>query len=381
MSASTLTTLPVPDEVQTAKQAGLRYMIPKGAGIRRVASGDGFRYIGPDDNPIKDEETLNRIKSLVIPPAWSSVWICPRADGHIQAVGWDAKGRKQYRYHPQYRAARDLVKFDRMQAFGKVLPRIRQTVERDLSRQGMPKRKVLAAVVKLLETTYIRIGNEEYAEENGSFGLTTLRNQHCQILGGVLKFKFRGKSGQHHEITLQDKRLARIIRKCKDIPGSSLFEYLDEDGLPQTLESGDVNAYLREISGGDFTAKDFRTWGGTCLAANYLLEELAQQQPDDSTAKAAKSALVDVVKNVACKLGNKPATCKKYYIHPAILESFTAGTLHTVAEKFRDNRNKFHYEQLVLSLIRPLKRAAAKKAAEARSGARTRKSASPSQAA
>jgi DNA topoisomerase-1 len=381
MSAPTQTTPPVPDEVESAKQAGLRYMIPKGPGIRRVPSGEGFRYIDADDKPVNDTETLARIKSLVIPPAWSSVWISPRADGHIQAVGWDAKGRKQYRYHPEYRAVRDLIKFDRMQAFGKALARIRQIANRDLARPGMPKRKVLAAVVKLLETTYIRIGNEEYAEENGSFGLTTLRNQHCQILGGVLKFKFRGKSGQHHEITLEDQRLARIIRKCKDIPGSSLFEYLDEDGQPQTLESGDVNIYLREISGGDFTAKDFRTWGGTCLAANYLLQELAQQESDDSTAKAAKSALVDVVKNVACKLGNKPATCRKYYIHPAILESFTAGTLHTVAEKFRDSRNKFQYEHLVLSLIRPLKRAAAKKTAERRSRARARKTTTPSQAA
>jgi DNA topoisomerase-1 len=381
MSAPTSTTLSVPDEVQTAKQAGLRYMIPKGPGIRRVRSGEGFRYLDAEDNPVNDPDTVARIKSLVIPPAWSSVWISPREDGHIQAVGWDAKGRKQYRYHPEYRAARDLVKFDRMQAFGKVLPRIRQTVDRDLNRPGMPKRKVLAAVVKLLETTYIRIGNEEYAEENGSFGLTTLRNQHCQILGGVLKFKFRGKSGQHHEITLEDKRLARIIRKCKDIPGSSLFEYLDEDGQPQTLESGDVNAYLREISGGDFTAKDFRTWGGTCLAANYLLEELKEQEPDDSTAKVAKSALVDVVKNVACKLGNKPATCKKYYIHPAVLESFTAGTLHTVAEKFRDSRKKFQYEQLVLSLIRPLKRAAAKKNAGQRSRSVSKRAKTPSQAA
>jgi DNA topoisomerase-1 len=381
MSAPTITTLPVPDEVQSAKQAGLRYMIPNGPGIRRVAAGEAFRYIGPDDKPIEDEETLSRIKSLVIPPAWSSVWICPRANGHIQAVGWDAKGRKQYRYHPAYRAARDLVKFDRMQAFGKALPRIRRIVDRDLNRTGMPKRKVLAAVVKLLETTFIRIGNEEYAEENGSFGLTTLRNQHCQILGGVLRFKFRGKSGQHHEITLEDKRLARIIRKCRDIPGSSLFEYLDEDGQPQSLESGDVNAYLREISGGDFTAKDFRTWGGTCLAANFLLEELQEQEPEDTTAKAAKSALVDVVKNVACKLGNKPATCRKYYIHPAILESFTAGTLHTVAEKFRDSRKKLQYEQLVLALIRPLKRAAAKKTAETRVRAHAKATATPSQAA
>lgn len=381
MSAPTVTTVSVPDEIQSAKQAGLRYMIPKGPGIRRVRSGENFRYLDPDDKPVADADTLARIKSLVIPPAWSSVWICPRADGHIQAVGWDAKGRKQYRYHPDYRAARDLVKFDRMQAFGKALSRIRRIVDRDLNRPGMPKRKVLAAVVKLLETTYIRIGNEEYAEENGSFGLTTLKNQHCQILGGVLKFKFRGKSGQHHEITLEDKRLARIIRKCKDIPGSSLFEYLDENGQPQTLESGDVNTYLREISGGDFTAKDFRTWGGTCLAANFLLGQLQEQEPDDSTAKATKSALVDVVKNVACKLGNKPATCKKYYIHPAILESFTAGTLHTVAEKFRDTRSKYQYEQLVLSLIQPLKRAARKKTAEQRAQTKSSRSATPSQAA
>jgi DNA topoisomerase-1 len=382
MSAPTVTTLPVPDEVQSAKQAGLRYTIPTGPGIRRVRSGEAFRYIGPDDKAVDDPDTLARIRSLVIPPAWDAVWISPRADGHIQAVGRDAKGRKQYRYHPAYRAARDLVKFERMQAFGKALGRIRQVVDRDLNRQGMPKRKVLAAVVKLLETTYIRIGNEEYMEENGSFGLTTLRNQHCQILGGVLKFKFRGKSGQHHEITVQDKRLARVIRKCRDIPGSSLFEYIDEDGQPQTLDSGDVNTYLREISGGDFTAKDFRTWGGTCLAANYLLEEIKEQEPDSSTMKAAKSALVDVVKNVACKLGNKPATCKKYYIHPAVLESFTAGTLHTLAEKFRDSRNKFQYEQLVLSLIRPLKRAAQKKTAQQRPrGGSKRTVASPSQAA
>src|SRR4051795_4304163 len=352
--------LAVPDEVRSAEQAGLRYIIPKGAGIKRRKIGKGFVYLNAQNQPVKDAETLARIKSLVIPPAWSSVWICPNPNGHIQAVGWDAKGRKQYRYHPAYRAARDLVKFDRMQAFGRALPRIRRIVGRDLNRKGMPKRKVLAAVVKLLETTYIRIGNEEYAEENGSFGLTTLRNQHCEVLGGVLKFKFRGKSGQHHEITLEDPRLAKIVRKCKDIPGSSLFEYLDEDGQPQTLESGDVNVYLREISGGAFTAKDFRTWGGTCLAANFLLEELGEQEPENGTAKAAKSALVDVVKNVACKLGNKPATCRKYYIHPAILESFTAGTLHTVAEKYRNSGNKFQYEQMVLSLIRPLKRAAAK---------------------
>ena len=229
----------VPNEVRSAEQAGLRYTILKGNGIRRKIDGNKVVYMDTQGRPLQDEDTLERIKSLVIPPAWSSVWINPSKNGHIQAVGWDAKGRKQYRYHPAYREARDLVKFDRMQAFGRALPRIRRIVDRDLSRPGMPKRKVLAAVVKLLETTFIRIGNEEYAEENGSFGLTTLRNQHCQVLGGVLKFKFRGKSGQHHDITLEDKRLAKIVRRCKDIPGSSLFEFLDADGTPQTLESGE----------------------------------------------------------------------------------------------------------------------------------------------
>lgn len=225
----------VPDEKKSAQLAGLRYAIPKGNGIRRRRSGGGFVYIGPDDQPVKDEEVLQRIKSLVLPPAWTSVWISPSENGHIQAVGWDAKGRKQYRYHPKYRHVRDLVKFDRMRAFGKVLPKIRRTVSRDLARPGMPKRKILAAIIRLLETTYIRVGNEEYVEENNSFGLTTLRNQHVQILGDTLKFRFKGKSHQQHEITVQDKRLARILKRCKEIPGSSLFEYLDEESKPQTI--------------------------------------------------------------------------------------------------------------------------------------------------
>jgi DNA topoisomerase I len=348
----------LPDEVKSAEQAGLRYYIPKGQGIRRRASGKGFIYIAPNDEPIEEEATLKRIRSLVIPPAWESVWISPSANTHIQAVGRDARGRKQYRYHPAYRAVRDLVKFDRMRAFGRALPRIRRIVGRDLARKGLPKRKVLAAVVRLLETTYIRIGNEEYAEENGSFGLTTLRNQHVQILGGMLKFKFRGKSGQQHEIVLEDPRLARIIRRCKEIPGSALFEYLDDDGQPQSIESGDVNDYLREISGGEFTAKDFRTWGGTCLAASFLLQRCAEQEGDPQT----KQVLVDVVKEVASKLGNKPATCKKYYIHPALMECYAAGTLREFAEKFRDSRSNYAYEQVVLSLITPLKRARAKAA-------------------
>lgn len=349
----------VPDEVKSARLAGLRYRIPKGPGIRRRRAGSGSVFIGPDDRPVRDKETLARIKSLVIPPAWRSVWISPDPDGHIQAVGRDAKGRKQYRYHPEYRRVRDLVKYDRMRAFGKALPRIRRTVERDLSRKGMPKRKLLAALVKLLETTYIRIGNEEYAEENGSFGLTTLRNQHVQILGDRLKFKFRGKSGQSHEITVHDARLARIIKRCKDIPGSCLFEYIDEAGDPQSVDSGDVNEYLRQISGGDFTAKDFRTWGGTCLAASFLLERCALQEKDEAT----KAAMVDVVKHVASKLGNKPATCRKYYIHPSVMDCYAAGKLHEFAEGYQGGEKALFFERIVLGLLTPLKKARAAAAA------------------
>jgi DNA topoisomerase-1 len=340
------------DEVKSAQEAGLRYFIPKGAGIRRRRSGSGFVYLDQEDKPIHDEETLARIRSLVIPPAWTSVWISPKPNTHIQAVGRDARGRKQYRYHPKYREIRDLVKFNRMRAFGKALPRIRRIVGRDLARPGLQKRKILAALVKLLETTYIRVGNEEYAEENGSFGLTTLQNQHVQVLGDTLKFKFRGKSAQHHEITVKDPRLARIVRRCRDLPGSSLFEYVEEDGKPASLESGDVNDYLREISGGEFTAKDFRTWGGTCLAASCLLARVAEKADSPAT----KSILVEVVKEVAGKLGNKPATCKKYYIHPAVLDSFSAGTLHQLADKYRDSKSNYAYERIVLSLLAPLKR-------------------------
>lgn len=359
MSASTTTTLEsLPDEVKSAKLAGLRYVIPSARGISRQPAGDGFVYLGPDGEKVTDEETLSRIKSLVIPPAWTSVWISPKPNTHIQAIGRDAKGRKQYRYHPEYRKIRDLVKFDRMRAFGKALSRIRKAVDRDLSRKGMPKRKVLAAVVKLLETSYIRIGNEEYAEENKSFGLTTLRNQHVQILGDTLKFKFRGKSRQHHEIEVHDRRLARIIQRCQDIPGSSLFEYIDEDGKPETIDSGDVNDYLREISDGDFTAKDFRTWGGTCLAVSSLLARCAMEEHNQAT----KAAMVEVVKEVAAKLGNKPATCRKYYIHPVVLQCFEAGQLKEFADKYREGQPEQFYERVVLSLLTPLKKARAKAA-------------------
>jgi DNA topoisomerase-1 len=274
------------------------------------------------------------------------VWINPLANAHLQAVGRDARGRKQYRYHGEYRKIRDQIKFGRMSAFGNVLGRMRATLSRDLGRKGMPKRKVLAAVVKLLETTYIRVGNEEYVEENGSFGLTTLRNKHVQILGEMLQFRFRGKSGQRHEITVEDRRLARILRKCKDIPGSALFQYIDEEGHAQSIESGDVNDYIRMIAGADFTAKDFRTWGGTCLAASFLLTKCSDSKP-----KQTKAALLDVVKEVAAKLGNKPATCKKYYIHPNVLECYASGRLHKVAKTFHHSHHGYDYERLVLSLL------------------------------
>lgn len=346
-----------PDEVASAKLAGLRYVIPKGIGIQRERLGTTFSYTDADGRPIRDAETLDRMKALVIPPAWEQVWISPSANSHIQAIGRDARGRKQYRYHPEYRKVRDLVKFDRMREFGKLLPKIRRTVDRDLNRRGMPKRKILAAVVRLLETSYIRIGNEEYAEENGSFGLTTLRNQHVQILGQMLKFRFRGKSGQNHEIKLHDGKLARIVRQCKDLPGSALFQYEDEDGKPQSIESGDVNDYVREISGGDYTAKDFRTWGGTCLAANFLMERCSS-----IASEATKTALVDVVKNVAAKLGNRPATCRKYYIHPAVMDCYLSGHLKTLAENFDRTKSPYYYEHLVLSLLTPLKKLRAKAA-------------------
>lgn len=338
----------VPDEVQSAKAAGLRYVVPSGLGIRRIRKGKGFSYLDPEGRPLRDKETLERIRSLVIPPAWTSVWISPDPNGHIQAVGRDARGRKQYRYHPKYRAIRDVIKFDRMSAFGKVLPRIRRTVRRDLAKPGLPKEKVLAAIVSLLEETYIRVGNEEYAEENGSFGLTTMRNRHLQVFGDILKFHFSGKSAQRHEITIKDAQLARILRKCKDLPGSALFGYVDEDGSPQQIDSGDVNDYLRQISGGDFTAKDFRTWGGTCLAASFLLEKGALEAGATPLAKT----LVEVIKGVASKLGNKPATCKKYYIHPVVMECYSLGTLAASAERFRSSRGKYRYEKVVLSLVK-----------------------------
>lgn len=316
------------DPHQSAREAGLRYVSGEGPGIRRVRSGKSFRYLGPDGKPLRDPKHLERIRALVIPPAWENVWICPTANGHIQAVGWDVKGRKQYRYHSLYRAVRDQAKFSRMIAFGAVLAVLRKRVQRDLDRRGLSKDKVIATVVRLLETTYIRVGNEEYAKDNESFGLTTMRDRHVHIAGAKLMFEFRGKSGQQHSIQLTDRRLAHIVKQCQDLPGYDLFQYVDEHGSVNRICSDDVNRYIRDITKQDFTAKDFRTWSGTLLAARELYQEGPCTSPS-----AGKRTIVSAIKRVAKRLGNRPATCRKYYVHPAILDAYSDGSLFPAMEQ------------------------------------------------
>ncbi len=310
------------DPVQSAAVAGLRYISVTGPGFSRKRAGNGFCYVDLSGKPIRDKEELRRIRSLVIPPAWTNVWICTLPHGHLQALGIDARGRKQYRYHPLYRQIRNQTKFSRLLDFGKVLPEIRQRVNRDLTSPGLSREKVLATVVRLLETTFIRIGNVEYARENSSFGLTTLRNRHVAIDGNMVKFSFRGKSGQDHEISIEDRRLSRIVKQCQELPGHELFQYRDEAGERHPIDSSDVNAYLKEITGEDFTAKDFRTWAGTVQTALAL----AAIGPFQSETEAKRN-IVTAVKSTASQLGNRPATCRNYYVHPAILESYMDGSL------------------------------------------------------
>lgn len=316
-----------PDPVQSAKDAGLRYSSDSNPGIRRIRCGKGFRYTQPDGSPVRDAETLSRIKSLVIPPAWKEVWICLDPKGHMQATGRDAKGRKQTRYHPRWREVRDETKYGRMLAFGSALPSIREQVERDLALPDMPRRKVLATVVRLMEATLIRIGNEEYARENHSFGLTTMRNRHVSVDGATVTFKFQGKSGIKHNIDLTDRRLAHIIRRCQDIPGYELFQYEDSEGH-HSIDSADVNEYLHEIGGQEFTAKDFRTWAGTVLACTALLK----LDPFDSETQAKKN-IVEAINSVASQLGNTRAVCRKCYVHPAVLNCYVQGEM---AKHFRN---------------------------------------------
>jgi DNA topoisomerase-1 len=277
----------------------------------------GFGYYRPDGRVLKSPTDLKRIRALAIPPAWKHVWICPDPHGHLQATGRDARGRKQYRYHPQWRTHRDGDKFDRLEAFATVLPTVRARTAADLEKSGLPREKVLATVVQLLERSLIRVGNDEYARSNKSFGLTTLRDQHVVVKGSTLRFTFRGKSGKRHSVGINDRRLARIVKQCRDLPGQELFQYLDEHGRTQDVNSADVNTYVRDITGGDFTAKDFRTWFGTVLATTAL----GEFRHADSTAAAKKNTL-RAIEAVAGVLGNTPAVCRKSYIHPAILECY-----------------------------------------------------------
>ena len=306
----------------SARAAGLRYVHDSRPGIRRRRAGGAFRYLDADDSPVGDEATLARIRRLAIPPAWQDVWICPREDGHVQATGRDARGRKQYRYHPRWREARDETKYGRLVAFARALPAIRRRVSRDLARPGLPREKVLAALVRLLETSYIRIGNAEYARDNDSFGLTTLRERQVRVRGAVLRFRFRGKSGVTHDISLSDARLARIVRRMQDLPGEELFRYVEADGVVRSVESSDVNEYLRAVAGEDFTSKDFRTWSGTLLCALAL----RRFEPPASVAEGRR-VLAQAIEGVARALGNTKAVCRKCYVHPAVIEAYERGEL------------------------------------------------------
>jgi DNA topoisomerase-1 len=310
------------DPTESAQAAGLRYVSDTMPGITRKRTGTGFSYYGTDGKRITDRKEIGRIRSLAIPPAYTDVWICPSPNGHIQATGRDARARKQYRYHPRWREVRDETKFSRMLEFSRVLPEIRKRVEQDLSMPNLTREKVIATVVRLLECTGIRVGNDEYARANRSYGLTTLRDHHVEISGSKLRFQFRGKSGKVHDVVLTDRRLARIIARCQAMPGEILFQYQDAGGVRQTVDSGDVNQYLREITGQDFTAKDFRTWAGTCQA----VEILRQAEPGE-TKRDTKAAILQAIDSVAERLNNTRAVCRKYYVHPAVFETFQAGTM------------------------------------------------------
>lgn len=335
-----MSAIPQPvDAPAAARQSGLRYVDSAVPGIRREPVKDGFRYADPEGKTVKDEDVLARIKSLAIPPAWTDVWICPWENGHLQATGRDARGRKQYRYHPRWRSVRDDAKYGRMINFGKALPMIRQRVDEALKLPGLPREKVLATIVYLLQATMMRIGNEEYARQNKSFGLTTLRDRHVRIDGKEVEFRFRGKSGVQHSIKLDDPRLAKIIKRVRDLPGQELFQYIDDDGEQRTVGSADVNEFLRSITGEDYTAKDFRTWSGTLLAAMALQE----YEKFDSAAQAKKN-VVRAIESVAERLGNTPSICRKCYVHPAVIESYLDGTmLEALQQRTRDEwQNELH---------------------------------------
>lgn len=305
-----------------AKEAGLKYSLDIGSGIKRIRAGKGFIYIDNKGTKISDEKTLERIKSLVIPPAWENVFISSSAKSHLQAVGTDFKGRKQYKYHPEWTTSRNETKFGRLYEFGKCLPKIRRQIKKDLRLKGMPREKALAVVVAILDKVFIRVGNEEYERTNGTYGLTTLRDKHAHFSKGTVDFSFKAKSGKESTISLEDKLLSKLVKKCKEIPGYHLFQYYDENGNHVEIHSQDVNKYLKEVTGENFTAKDFRTWAGSVEAYTFLKNCINETDKNNAVKK-----IVECVKTVAEKLNNTAAVCRKYYIHPVILESFENGAM------------------------------------------------------
>lgn len=318
----------VTDPVETAEMAGLRYVTDTRPGITRRRAGKGFTYTGPDGKPIGEPSQLRWIKSLVIPPAWTDVWICPRKNGHILATGRDERGRKQYKYHPHWREVRDETKYHRMISFAEALPAIRRRVREDLALRGLQRRRILAAVVQLLDETAIRIGNEEYARTNQSFGLTTLHQDHVDVTGATLHFHFVGKAGKEQAIDIRDRRVAKIVRQVEELPGQELFQYVDDDGQRHSISSHDVNEYLQEISGEEFTAKDFRTWHGTLSAA----EALHLAGPAETKAEAKRN-VKEAIEHAARHLGNTPAICRKSYIHPGVIDAYNEGTLSQIFDE------------------------------------------------
>jgi DNA topoisomerase-1 len=309
------------EDLEAARAAGLRYVSNAMPGIRRIGAGKSFRYVDPDGKRVRDATTLARIRQLAVPPAWTDVWICASPNGHLQAMGRDARGRKQYRYHARWRQMRDEAKFERMIAFGKALPRLRRQVLHDLKLLGLPREKIIATIVRLMDRTLIRVGNDEYARENDSYGLTTLRSKHVDVKGSSLRFEFKGKSGKSHSIDVHDPRVARIVKRCRELPGHELFQYVEDDGTRRIVDSEDVNAYLRDAMGEDFTSKDFRTWGATVMCATAL-----DRCGACASETEGKRNINDAVKAVARMLGNTAAVSRKSYIHPVILESYLDGS-------------------------------------------------------
>ncbi|WP_378947349.1 DNA topoisomerase IB [Paracoccus sp. R86501] len=340
------------DPQDAAESAGLIYVNDDMAGITRVRAGKGFSYRDAKGRTIRDKAERKRLAALAVPPAYDEVWICPDPRGHIQATGRDAKGRKQYRYHPDFREVRDSAKYDRMLDFAKALPRLRAQVDQDMSRRGMPAEKVLATIVYLLEHTMIRVGNSDYVKQNKSHGLTTLRDRHVSFDGNKIRFRFRGKSGKEWDLGLRDRRVARIVRAAQDIPGQHLFQYLDDEGGRHQVSSSDVNAYLRDISGRQITAKDFRTWTGTVLAALAL----AEYEKADSDA-AAKRNIRDAIETVAARLGNTPTICRKCYVHPQIIDAYLADELKLeLRDSIDDNLNSADLRREEKQVLRLLKK-------------------------